>query len=48
MSDVVNRRRGTNHVLAAGHEALVDHLCRIVAAGVNVDALLDDGVGACA
>lgn len=34
------------HVLAPGHEALVDDLGRIVATGVNMDAFLHDRVGA--
>lgn len=35
-----------HHVLAAGHEALVDDLCRVVAPRVNVHALLDHRVAA--
>jgi hypothetical protein len=33
-----------HHVLAAGHEALVDDLCGIVATSVDVHALLDHRV----
>lgn len=33
-------------MFSAGHQALVDHLCRIVPPGINVHALLHDGVGA--
>lgn len=37
---------GTHHVLSALHEFLVDDLAGIVLAGLDVDSLFDDGVGA--
>ncbi len=38
----------SDHVLAARHQALVNHLRCIVTPGVDVDALLDNRVGSCA
>lgn len=32
-------------MLSSGHQSLVDDFCGIVATGINVNALLDDGVG---
>ena len=34
------------HVFSAFHELLVDHLAGIVGSGLDVNGLLDDGIGA--
>lgn len=39
-------KRGSNHVLTALHKLLVDDLAGIVLAGLDVDGLLYDGIGA--